>query len=534
MPAAATAPHDRFLAFAFAAADLLVEASETGVITFAAGAFRVRLGRPPEAFVGQRVTALLTPEDRAPLAIALATLGLRRRIQPMVLRLNDAPRTPTSIAGLMMPGPPPRIYLTLGPPPLAAPAPLGAPAAPVDGRAFVRELQAHLRAGLGGEVSLVEVKNWQALRESLPSQQWQAFAAAIDEAIGAGDRNLVAGEVAAGRFGVLGQASGELDEIMRRMAEVLRTTQPGAETEVQGAHLVLGGQSLSISQASRALRWALAQFAAGGAAAAEAAGCAGGLAGVMAQAEWRGRGLRRAIADRRFGMSFQPVVHLADRHVHHYESLLRLLYSMEGAPGTTQEFILFVEAVGLAEELDLAVAEQVIALLHRTPQAAVAINVSGLSMQSAGFRDRLLALVAGAPELAGTGRLLVELTETAEIDDMAAAALSIERLRAAGVPVCLDDFGAGAAAFHYLSDFRVDYVKIDGEYVQRAAREERECRLVASMVEMATAAGALVVAEMIETDEQARLMQRLGVQFGQGWLFGHPGTLPGALRRGKD
>ena len=124
-------------------------------------------------------------------------------------------------------------------------------------------------------------------------------------------------------------------------------------------------------------------------------------------------------------------------------------------------------------------------------------------------------------------RLLIELTETAEIADLHEAASSMEQLRSVGVPVCLDDFGAGAAAFRYLRAFGVDYVKLDGEYVRAACKNRRDRALVASMIEIAAKSGAAVVAETIETEAEAALMQELGVSFGQGWLFGRPGNLPG-------
>jgi EAL domain-containing protein (putative c-di-GMP-specific phosphodiesterase class I) len=104
----------------------------------------------------------------------------------------------------------------------------------------------------------------------------------------------------------------------------------------------------------------------------------------------------------------------------------------------------------------------------------------------------------------------------------------MEQLRSVGVPVCLDDFGAGAAVFRYLRAFGVDYVKIDGEYVHAACKNPRDRALVASMIEIAHNAGASVVAEMIETEAEAALMQELGASYGQGWLFGKPGRLPGA------
>ena len=124
-------------------------------------------------------------------------------------------------------------------------------------------------------------------------------------------------------------------------------------------------------------------------------------------------------------------------------------------------------------------------------------------------------------------RLLIELTETAEIEDIATAAATLERLRALNIGLCLDDFGAGAAAFRYLRDFRVDYLKIDGAYVQGALRSERERKVVISMLDMARSAGAVTIAESIETSELAGLMEELGCSLGQGWLFGEPGPLPG-------
>ena len=134
------------------------------------------------------------------------------------------------------------------------------------------------------------------------------------------------------------------------------------------------------------------------------------------------------------------------------------------------------------------------------------------------------------PRQACRPRLIVELTETAEIDDVAGAATTIRQLRAAGVPVCIDDFGAGNAAFRYLRDFAVDFVKIDGSYVQGAMRSAQERGFVASMVQLARSVGARVVAEMIETEAQATLMARVAGGFRPGLAVRRPGKLPAALK----
>jgi EAL domain-containing protein (putative c-di-GMP-specific phosphodiesterase class I) len=160
----------------------------------------------------------------------------------------------------------------------------------------------------------------------------------------------------------------------------------------------------------------------------------------------------------------------------------------------------------------------VLAQLARAPQTPLAANISGLSLQSAPFRARLLEMLRPR----GDGSLLIEFTETAEIEDVPAAAETVRKLRAAGVPVCLDDFGAGGAAFRYLREFHADYVKIDGGFVQRAERSARDRGIIAAMIDAAQRVGAATIAEMVETETQARLMRELGVTYGQGWLFGRP------------
>jgi EAL domain-containing protein (putative c-di-GMP-specific phosphodiesterase class I) len=183
--------------------------------------------------------------------------------------------------------------------------------------------------------------------------------------------------------------------------------------------------------------------------------------------------------------------------------------------------VTFSEAIGLSEELDGAVLERAVAVLADAPRPPVAVNISGLSMQSPVFRERMLGLAGIRP-----GRFLIELTETAQIEDVAGAAATLDKLRAAGIPVCIDDFGAGAAAFRYLREFRVDYLKLDGPYIQRAPRNRHDRHFVASMVSLARSVGVQVIAEMIETEEQARLMREMGVDLGQGWLFGPGAALP--------
>lgn len=522
---------DRFLAFAFAAAEMLVETGGDGQITFAAGAFRLRYGRDSGAFIGQAMSSLIAPGDQTGFAMAMSSLHIRGRMAPVVLRTSDEAQTPSTLSAMLMPGPPVRICFTLGAVPVAAPESQGGNGIQAGNR-FRDEAEAMLRAGSTGSLGLVEVKGWASARERMAPEAHRNLRQGIAEVLGSSG-GAMAGEISDGRFGVVAQGQGEIAAMVSQLEKLLKSVPAGRMTKIETADIQLDRGDMGAPQAARALRYALSRFAEGGTEAAAATGAKGGLAGIIAQAEMRARGMREAIEGQRFRLSFQPIVSLADRQIHHYEALLRPIPTPGNPAQTTQDFVTFAEAVGLSELLDEAVLDQALAAIRSAQGASVAVNVSGLSMQSAGFRDRMLAKVTALRDVlghGGRGKLLVELTETAEIEDMAGAADTIRRLRSSGVPVCLDDFGAGAAAFRYLKEFEVDFVKIDGSFVRAALNNPRERSFVASMVELATSVGAGVVAEMIETDEQAALMKSLGVHHGQGWLFGKPGMLPGVRR----
>lgn len=279
------------------------------------------------------------------------------------------------------------------------------------------------------------------------------------------------------------------------------------------------------------MRYALGRFADGGTKATKDIGAEGGFEGIIACAGHHAQAVRETLEERRFRLLYQPVVRLADRSIHHFEALIRPFASAGWPNLAPQEFVTFAEALGLSEELDWAVLETALAALDDNPDVCIAVNMSGLSIQNPEYRRRILARMQQVRAVAdkhAPSRLMIELTETAEIDDLDAAASTMEQLRSVGVPVCLDDFGAGVAVFRYLRAFGVDHVKLDGDYVRASCKTRRDRALVASMVELAASAGASVVAEMIETEEQVAMMRELGVEFGQGWLFGRPGRLPGS------
>jgi EAL domain-containing protein (putative c-di-GMP-specific phosphodiesterase class I) len=504
-----------------------------GRISFAAGVFRRYFGRESDSFIGSDFATLIAPGDRSTLALAMSSVSLRGRIPPLALRLNDKAQTTASIACMMMPAAFPRLCFTIGCMPVTTQEQAAGVMPMQNATSFQREAEAMIRAGEDGRMGLVEVKGWQAATEGLSHDDATALRTNISSVLTEAGAGTVAGELGNGRYSLLGPNSMDLAPTVEKLERLIRASPAARHARIEETAIALNAGSLAAAQAARALRFVISRFTEGGSEAAAATGAGSGLSGIIAHAEQRARVMRDTIEQRRFRLVFQPVVALVDRRVHHYEALLRPIPTPGSPAQSTQDFVVFAEAVGLSEELDFAVFAEALTALRHASAASVAVNISGLSMQSAEFRKRIFALLhaeSGMKDILAQGRLLAELTETAEIDDMAAAAESIQALRDAGVRVCIDDFGAGAAAFRYLREFRIDFVKIDGAYVRAATESARERGFVASMVELATAANAGVVAEMIETEAQMALMQSLGVQFGQGWLFGKPGGLPGVTR----
>ena len=132
------------------------------------------------------------------------------------------------------------------------------------------------------------------------------------------------------------------------------------------------------------------------------------------------RALASIIEGGRFALMYQPVVSLADRVVHHAESLLRPAAGPDNPASNPQEFVTMVEAVGLSPMLDLAVLRRALGAMRESGMS-VAVNVLGLSIGDDGFAEQLIAAAGGVVP----GRLLIELTETAEIEDLAAAAARV-------------------------------------------------------------------------------------------------------------
>ncbi|GAB4576154.1 MAG: EAL domain-containing protein [Rhodothalassiaceae bacterium] len=235
--------------------------------------------------------------------------------------------------------------------------------------------------------------------------------------------------------------------------------------------------------------------------------------------------LRDLLKSKRYNIAYQPIVSIKTRKVHHVEALVR--FDMRG--GSPYELITFAEEVGIIAEFDTAMLDSAMTKLRKLiahgAQPCIAVNLSARSLTTPPFVDALVEKLDSFPELAG--RLMIEVTESAQASDISALGASLERIRSLGFEVCLDDFGAGVSGFQYLRNLKVDIVKIDGSYIRDAEKDAESRAFLHAMVTLCRDLRIRTVAEWVETEEQAKLMEKLGVDLGQGWLYGRPKlTLP--------
>jgi EAL domain-containing protein (putative c-di-GMP-specific phosphodiesterase class I) len=122
------------------------------------------------------------------------------------------------------------------------------------------------------------------------------------------------------------------------------------------------------------------------------------------------------------------------------------------------------------------------------------------------------------------GRLIFEVTESSRMADLEGANTFIQSIRNRGFEVCLDDFGAGAASFQYLSVLDVDVVKLDGSAVKNAQKAAKGRAFLSSLTDLCRRLKVLTVAEMVDTPKALDFVRDCGCDFAQGYLFGKPST----------
>lgn len=226
----------------------------------------------------------------------------------------------------------------------------------------------------------------------------------------------------------------------------------------------------------------------------------------------------RALKEDRLRLAFQPIINAKTSAVSFHESLIRF-YDEQGKMHSAGNFMPAIERLGLSRLVDRYALGMAIKELVMFSSLSLSVNVSPLTLNDPDWLRGLVSSLRERPDVAG--RLIVEITESAIMLDMAKTIRLVDTLRSLGCRVALDDFGAGYTAFSQMKDLDISFVKIDKSFVRNIG--ERESHLfVRTLHALADGVDIETVAEGAETMNDARLLTEEGIHHIQGYVFGFP------------
>jgi len=232
------------------------------------------------------------------------------------------------------------------------------------------------------------------------------------------------------------------------------------------------------------------------------------------------RDLQRALTNGEFELFYQPVVSLEDNKIGSFEALLRWRHPERGLVSPT-EFIPLAEETGLIVPLGEWVLRAACAEATNWPDdIAVAVNVSAIQVTN----KNLINVVVGSIASAGipANRLILEITESAFLQNTFANLTTLKRLHELGVRFAMDDFGTGYSSLGYLTSFPFSKIKIDRSFIAGLANKKESRAVVRAIADMARNLNMRVIAEGVETAEQREQARTLGCTDIQGYLISVP------------
>lgn len=237
-------------------------------------------------------------------------------------------------------------------------------------------------------------------------------------------------------------------------------------------------------------------------------------------------GLRSALEHGRLRLHYQPIVRLASGEIVGFEALVRWV-TQDDTMLLPQDFLPTAEETGLIVPIGLWVMREACRQMNEwhqrfpsSPLLAISINVAARQIVQRDFVQQVRRV------LRETGldprSLLLEITETTMLQQEGPVVATLERLRKAGIRICVDDFGTGYSSLVYLQNLPIDILKIDQCFVQRLGGSPRSSDLVRAILKMGEDLGLGVIAEGIESTEQRESLVELQCGLGQGFGFSTP------------
>lgn len=238
------------------------------------------------------------------------------------------------------------------------------------------------------------------------------------------------------------------------------------------------------------------------------------------EAEDQNKLIIETVSHKNIQLALQPVVK-ANEHtsIKFYECLARIVDKDHNII-PAYKFIPFIEEMGFMHLLDRQVLGKVFEILTKKSDISLSMNLTPSSINDTEWIEKFTELAKNHPNAAT--RLIIEMTETLAITDFQKMANFLKKIRETGVKVAIDDFGVGFTSFQYFRDLPVDIVKIDGSYIRDISSNPANQILVKTITSLAKNFNIQIVAEFVDSLEDAKLLNSYGVDYFQGYFFGKP------------
>ncbi|HEY4028893.1 MAG TPA: EAL domain-containing protein [Caulobacteraceae bacterium] len=513
----------RYLGFAFASADLLFELDGEGIVTFALGAAQQVAGVNLDALAGTALRDIVSDEDqgivdaflgalepgdrRGPIRIALKPKAGRRLKRYGALCACRLPQQGSTISCSLT-------LRAMGSITAEPNGPNGLHSA--ESFAVLTEAAVKQAAQTGVELNmeLVELSGLRdaagALGQGQAAEAMQKVAAALRAESFDGSS---AAELDPERYALLRPKAEPAHRLTERLEKLVNDI--GLETVKPAHDSVELDPNHAPDEGLRTLRVALDRFITEGASGVS-------LSGVVQKTAAEVETLRALVATGDFTLAYQPVVNLTTSEVDHYETFVRL-----GQADSPARQIHMAEEMDMIQDIDMAVVKAVVQQLLKASNSKLrlAANISARSLMRPAFAEKLLTVMRYAQP--ARGRLIFEITESAAMGDLQRADALVRGLRRGGAGICLDGFGANASSFDYLRQVAVDAVKIDGRYIPDMAQQgSRNGVLVRHLAGLCRELKITSIAQKVEDRDTVAALHQIGVDCGQGFLFGRPESMP--------
>lgn len=518
---------DRFIAFAFAGADLLLEMGDDHVIGYSAGAGEALYGLSDRDLTGRALVEFILPRDRKRFEEAMQRLQNTGRLDHTAFTVMGAAGTMTRmrIAGIKLPQFPEGYHLVLSRiPPMVIPEEEHTESDPKV--RFVEMVRSRLNEAnrLNQDYTLTMFDLSGSNFGKCEPATLQSFLATLHHTLEeCSVKQSSAGLLNDRSFGLVHDHTMPLATVQQKVSEVARKfggKVEGSALKMHSATLEMDDSAMSDEDIGKALGYIVNTFVRDSTNF-TIKSLADGARVAVEDTLVRVRNFRKMVKEDRLTFQYQPIINLRSGAVLKYEAFARITHN--GGFFSPAQIIPFATDVGVIGEFDLAALRKALKFMKDavdvSPLAHVSVNVSGTSLGNPGFYQALIKILEQNKGL--LARLVIEITDAARIYNLDEARRLLTRIKRLGARLSLDDFGSGGAAFDIMRALPVDYAKIDREYIHDA-RDKRGRSVLRALASLCNDLGITPIGECVEDKEMLDIIRDVGIEYAQGHLIAAP------------